>query len=86
MNITINEGYCYQVINRLLDVTSRRKADMLMKMAQSKSVEELDSQEASRRGFDELAEWAVPETDMLYLIDDYILVCIPKGKEEGIKC
>ena len=84
MNITINEGYCYQVINRLLDVTSRRKADMLMKMAQSKSVEELDSQEASRRGFDELAEWAVPETDMLYLIDDYILVCIPNRKGKAI--
>lgn len=78
MNITIEEGYCYQEINRLVDVTSAAKANALKDMAQSKSVEELDFQEASRRGFEELAEWAIPETDLLYLIDDYILVCVPK--------
>ena len=84
MNITIKEGYCYQEINRLVDVTSTAKAARLMKMARCKNVEELDIEEASRRGFDELADWAIPETDKLYLIDDYILVCIPKGKGKAI--
>ena len=84
MNITIKEGYCYQEINRLVDVTSTAKAARLMKMARCKNVEELDSEEASRRGFEELADWAIPETDKLYLIDDYILVCIPKGKGKAI--
>ena len=86
MNITIKEGYCYQEINRLLDVTTVAKATKLMKMAQCKNIKELDIEDASRRGFEELANWAMPETDMLYLIDDYILVCIPKKTGETYKC
>jgi hypothetical protein len=30
-------------------------------------------------GFGELAEWSVPETDALILIDDNFLVCLHKG-------
>lgn len=86
MNILIEEGYCYQVLNRLLDVTSATKANMLMKLASNTSVVELDVQEACQRGFEELANWTMPETDFLYLIDDFILVCIPKKGEKTIKC
>ena len=84
MVIGIEEGYCYQVLNRLLDVTTATKANMLMKIAKNSSVEELDVQEAYQRGFDELADWTIPETDLLYLIDNLILVCLPR--EKAIKC
>jgi len=86
MNLKIEEGYCYQVVNQLMNVTSAATANALMKMAYSKNVRAVDYHEASDMGFEELAEWAIPEKDMLYLIDDYILVCLPKGGEKTAKC
>ncbi len=86
MNLRIKEGYCYQVMNSLMNVTTANTANALMKMAHSRNVRAVDSHEASCIGFEELAEWAIPEKDMLYLIDDYILVCLPKEGEEATKC
>lgn len=78
MNLRIEEGYCYQPINSLLDVTTPSTAKMLMKLALSKGAVEVGHEDALDRGFEELANWAIPEHDRLYLIDDFILVCIPK--------
>ena len=79
MILKIEEGYCYQVIDRLLDVTSPSTARMLNKLASTKGAVEISKGDAIERGFDELANWSMPEHDQLYVIDDYILVCIPKN-------
>lgn len=78
MVLKIEEGYCYQVIDRLLDVTTPSTARMLSKLATIKGAVEITKGHAIERGFDELANWSMPEHDLLYVIDDYILVCIPK--------
>jgi hypothetical protein len=78
MELKIEKGYCYQVLNRLLEVTTSTSANMLRKMASNKVVFEISKEDALERGFDELANWSIPEYDRLYLIDDNILVCLPK--------
>ena len=78
MELRIKKGYCYQVINRLLDVTTPSTARMLMKLALSKGAVEVSQNDALDRGFEELANWSIPEHDRLYIIDDFILVCLPK--------
>ena len=78
MILKIEEGYCYQVIDRLLNVATPSTAIMLKKLALSKGTIEISKEDAIERGFDELANWSMPEHDQLYVVDDYILVCIPK--------
>lgn len=36
MNIRIDEGYCYHVVDRLLNVTMSSTANMIMKLAMTK--------------------------------------------------
>lgn len=78
MELRIIEGYCYQIIDRLLNVTTTSTASMLKKLASTMGAIEISKEDAIERGFDELANWSMPEHDLLYVIDDYILVCIPK--------
>ena len=78
MDLKIRKGYCYQIINNLLDVTTPSTASMLMKLAKSKGAIEMSQDDAIDRGFEELANWTIPEYDRLYIIGDYILVCLPK--------
>ena len=79
MNLRIEKGYCYQVVNNLMDVTTSASARMLMKLALSKGAIEVSHEYAQDRGFEELVNWSISEHDKLYLIDDFILVCLPKG-------
>lgn len=83
MELIISEGCCYQVINRILNITTHQTASMLTKLFCSKGAVEVSREEAFERGFEELANWAVPESDRLYVIDDHILICLPK---EGGPC
>lgn len=78
MVLRIEEGYCYQIINKLLDVTTPYKASMLMKLAFSKGAVEVNQDYAMENGFEELANWSIPGHDKLYIIDNFILVCLPK--------
>lgn len=78
MKLSIKEGYCYQVINNLLEVTTPSTARMLMKLALSKNAIEVSQNDTLDRGLEELANWSMPEHDRLYIIDDFILVCLPK--------
>lgn len=78
MKLSIKEGYCYQVINNLLEVTAPSTARMLMKFALSKNAIEVSQNDTLDRGLEELANWSMPEHDRLYIIDDFILVCLPK--------
>lgn len=77
MILRIKEGYCYQFINRLQNVTTPTIANMLTKLATSKGAIIISKEEALERGFEELANWSMPEFDMLYLLNDSILVCLP---------
>ena len=54
----------------------RRTLELL---ANTKGWREVQACEAKDMGFGELAEWSVPETDTLILIDENYLVCIHKG-------
>ena len=79
MDLKIRKGYCYQVINDLLDVTTPSTASMLMKLASSKGAIEVSQEYAENNGFSELVKWLVSESDTLVLIDDNYLVCLPKS-------
>jgi hypothetical protein len=79
MDLRIEKGYCYQVINHLLEVTTPSTAKMLMNLVSSKGVVEVSQDDALDRGFEELVNWSMPEYDRLYIIDDFILVCLPKN-------
>lgn len=78
MELVIKKGYCYQVINYLLNVTSPSTASMLMKLASKKGAVEISKEDAMDRGFEELANWSMPDYDRLYLISDFILICLPQ--------
>jgi hypothetical protein len=81
MELRIKEGYCYQVIDGLLDVTTPSTSNMLNKLALTKGAIEVSKEFAIDRGFDELANWSAPEHDRLFVINDNILVCLPKEVE-----
>ena len=78
MELRIEVGYCYQIINRMLDVTTPTTADFLKKLAITRGSIEIKKDEAIDRGFEELANWSMPEHDRLFVIDNFILICIPK--------
>lgn len=79
MELGIKDGYCYQVVDRLLEVTTTSTANMLVKLADSKGFVEISKEDAYELGFCELSNWSMPKHDRLYLIDDFILVCLPKN-------
>lgn len=83
MEIRIGEGYCYQVINHLLEVTSKRTASVLMRLSKRPCTRIISQEEAFNQGYNELAGWAMPPMgDVLVCINDTILVCV---KPEDIK-
>ena len=69
MELRIEEGYCYQIINKMLDVTTPTAADFLKKLAITRGSIEIKKDEAIDRGFIELANWSMPEHDRLFVID-----------------
>ncbi len=83
MEIGIGEGYCYQVINHILEVTTKRTASVLMSLSEKRCTRIISQEEAFNQGYDELAGWVMPSMgDVLVCINDAILVCV---KTEDIK-
>ena len=78
MELRIKDGYSYQVMDKLLEVATSSTANMLVKLADSKGFVEISREDAYERGFCKLANWSMPEQDRLYIIDGFILVCLPK--------
>ncbi len=78
-NIVIPSGGMYQEWNCLMDLVEDDTAKKVEQLASTKGWREVQVDEAKEMGFGELAEWSVPETDMLVLIDDNFLVCLHKG-------
>ena len=77
-NITIPTGGMYQEWSCLMDLVEEDTANKLEQLATTKGWREVQVEEAKEMGFGELAEWSVPETDVLVLIDDNYLVCLHK--------
>ena len=78
-NIKIPSGGMYQEWNSLMDLVEEETSKALEQLANTKGWREVQAVEAKEMGFGELAEWSVPETDTLVLIDDNYLVCLHKG-------
>lgn len=77
-SITIPAGGMYQEWSCLMDLVEEDTAKILEQLANTNGWREVQSDEAKEMGFGELAEWSVPETDVLMLIDDNYLVCLSK--------
>ena len=78
-NIKIPSGGMYQEWNSLMDLVEEETSKALEQLANTNGWREVQAVEAKEMGFGELAEWSVPETDALVLIDDTFLVCLRKG-------
>lgn len=74
MEFAIKKGYCYQVINNLIDVASPFTASMPIKQSPKGDVE-ISKNEALYKGYQELAYWSMPDHKRLCLINNLILVC-----------
>jgi hypothetical protein len=77
--ITIPAGGMCQEWSCLMDLVGEDTVKTLEQLANTKGWREVQVDEAKEMGFGELAEWSVPETDVLVLIDDNYLVCLHKG-------
>jgi hypothetical protein len=84
--LTIPTGGMYQEWNHLIDLLEQDKARELEKLASDNGWREVKPSEAESMGFNELVEWSVAETDVLVLIDDNFLVCIPKKLYCAAEC
>lgn len=78
-SIPIPVGGMYQEWSCLMDLVEDNTAKTLEQLANTRGWREVRVDEAKEMGFGELAEWSVPETDALVLIDDNFLVCLHKG-------
>ena len=77
-NLKIPIGGMYQEWSCLMDLVEKDTAKKLEMLANTKGWREVQACEAKDMGFGELAEWSVPETDALVLIDENYLVCMHK--------
>ena len=85
-DLKIPLGGMYQEWDCLIDLLEQDKAKELESLASRKGWREVRPKEASDMGFNELVEWSVAETDVLVLIDDSFLVCIPKKLYCAAEC
>jgi hypothetical protein len=84
--LTIPAGGMYQEWDCLIDLLEQDKATELEKLASDSDWREVKPCEAESMGFNELVEWSLPETDVLVLIDENYLVCIPKKLYCAAEC
>ena len=80
MNINIPAGGMFQEWCCLMDLVEEKTAITLEHIANTKGWRKVQIDEAINMGFGELAEWSVPEKDVLVLIDDNYLVCLPQDR------
>lgn len=76
--LRIPVGGMYQEWQHIMDLVEEDTAKSLEALASEKEWRIIQPQEAINNDFEELVGWSVPETDVLVLIDDNYLVCIPQ--------
>ena len=84
--LRIPTGGMYQECDCLIDLLEDDKAQELESLAVNNGWREVKPSEAESMGFNELVEWSLPETDVLVLIDENYLVCIPKKLYCAAEC
>ena len=78
-NIMIPTGGMYQEWMSLIDLVEEDTAKKLNEIAAKDGWREGQPKEALDMGFEELANWSKPETDVLVLVGDDYLVCLNKN-------
>ena len=81
MKVNISEGYTYQKIDGMVEVTDKSFSESLMSLAGISQCKVIAKEDAITMGFEELANWSTSD-DILVLIDGSILLCC---KENDIK-
>jgi hypothetical protein len=84
--LRIPAGGMFQEWNCLIDLHEYEKAEKLESLASSNGWREITACDAESMGFCELAEWSIPQTDVLILVDNTFLVCIPKKTYYAVEC
>ena len=74
MRPQIEMGTPYQFIDGLSESSEQQATDLLQLWANTGRFREVSRDEAVDLGFGELAEWSQPDNDVLFLIDDVVLV------------
>lgn len=77
-NLKIQAGGMYQKWMGLIDLVKDDIAQKLNDVAVKDGWRELQPNEAIEMGFEELVNWSKQETDVLVLVGDTYLVCLPK--------
>lgn len=78
-SIKIPIGGMYQEWMSLIDLVEEDIAKKLNEVAVKDGWREVHPKEALDMGFEELANWSKPETDILVLVGDDYLVCLNKN-------
>ncbi len=78
MKLEIPAGGMFQEWMHLIDLVDEDSAEMLNQLVATKGWREVRAKEAFDMGFEELANWSRPETDVLVLVGDDHLVCLNK--------
>ena len=77
-NIRIPAGGMYQEWMSLIDLVEEDTAKKLNEIATKEGWRVVQPKEALDMGFEELANWSKPESDILVLVGDGYLVCLNK--------
>ena len=81
--LIIPSGGMFQEWMSLIDLVEEDTAKKLEMLAAQDGWREVQPKEALDMGFDELVDWSHPDTDMLVLIGNEYLVCLPKRKNSA---
>lgn len=84
--LSIPSGGMYQEWDHLIDLLEKEKATELEALALNNGWRVIGPDEAKDMGFIELVDWSISETDVLVLIDNNYLVCIPKKLYCAVEC
>ncbi len=74
MRPQIEIGTPYQLVDGLLESTDQQTTDLLQLWANTGRFKKVIRADAIDMGFEELGEWSNAETDVLFLIDEAVLV------------
>ncbi len=78
-SLTIPTGGMFQEWMSLIDLVEEDTAKKLKEIAAKEGWREVLPNEAIDMGFEELVSWSQPEVDILVLVGDDYLVCLPKN-------
>lgn len=78
-SLTIPTGGMFQEWMSLIDLVEEDTAKKLNKIAAKEGWREVQPKEALDMGFEELVNWSQPEVDILVLVGDDYLVCLPQS-------